>query len=234
MLALAALAGWERLRRPVILRGAAIIGIAFILGLYVRSGVRNADWRDARRITSRDVQSYPQSAALQAIAAFLEYGEAAGLPAGPARETGLAGAQQRAEQSLRIADSNTIAMRILVDILVARGDVEPAIVLLRRLLELRPEVYQLRCHLASLLADRDPAEALRHAREAHRQSPMSLQTRLTLVEALAGAGEPAEALGLLRSVMQELPPNHEWMPVMRGRADELQRLVGARAGPAGP
>ena len=76
--------------------------------------------------------------------------------------------------------------------------------------------------MATLLADRDAAAALRHAQIAFDLQPNNLQTQLGLAEALALNGRVPEALQRLRRIDRALPPDDPFRRLVADRIVELE------------
>jgi len=126
-------------------------------------------------------------------------------------------ALQQCEQAVRLAPDDVAALRSYGEALVLNLQRERALEAFRRVVARDPQDWQTHANLAALLADDDPAAALRHAQSACRLQPHNLQTQLGLAEAYALNGQTDEALRRLRNIERGLAAD-----------DPLRRVVGQR------
>jgi len=96
-----------------------------------------------------------------------------------------------------------------------QGDQAEAISLLRKALELDPENYSVRLHLANLVAQADPAEAALHLAILSNQRPTDRQVAFKLATAYRGLGRLEEAESVLNQMLA-VNPNEISVLVERG------------------
>ncbi len=127
------------------------------------------------------------------------------------------------EQLARMAPENIAALRLCGDALVLNLQMDQALAMYRRVLALDAADWQAHANVAQLLATREPAESLHHARIAFDLQPNHMQTQLNLAEALAINGYLEEALQRFQSLVNGLPPDHPRRPLLIDRIEELRR-----------
>ena len=154
----------------------------------------------------------PADAALR-----LEYGELL-LQRGRDRE-----ALAEIEEAVRLAPANANALRLLGDVHVARNQSERAIETYRSAIAQDPSNWRVHTNLVPLLADDEPAAALRHAEQAHRLAPNELVTNVHLAEALAVNGRLGEALRLFRQIVPGLATDDPYRPAVEQRIRDLEQ-----------
>lgn len=90
-----------------------------------------------------------------------------------------------------------------------------------RLLQTHPDDWIAHANLALLLAERDPAAALRHAQRAFELQPGDFRTRMNLAASLAVNRRFDEAIGRYREALALLPADDSRRPLVEDRIREL-------------
>ena len=129
------------------------------------------------------------------------------------------------EEAVRMVPDELAYRLLLADALGRAGQPERAIQVLEEVAQRDPTNVQVRLILAGQLTRRDPARALRYAREARQIKPDSLDAALMLAEALVITGDRDNGIELYRSILAQLPLNH---PL---RAQVEQRIRSHTEGP---
>jgi tetratricopeptide (TPR) repeat protein len=132
-------------------------------------------------------------------------------------------ALEQFQEAARLAPEDPDAVRRLGQALALNQMEDEAIAVFERLLALDSRDWSTHANLAKLLATRDPASALRHARRAFELNPDDLRAQLNLAEALALNGQRDEALRRLRSVLRSLTPQDPFYAAVRDRLAELEQ-----------
>lgn len=131
-------------------------------------------------------------------------------------------ALQQCEEALRLAPENVAALRGYGETLLLNSRREQALGIFQRVVARDPADWQTHANLATLLAGRDPEEALHHAQIAFDLQPNNLQTQLGLAEALALNDRVEEALRRLRRIEGTLPADDPFRRVVGDRIGELE------------
>jgi tetratricopeptide (TPR) repeat protein len=172
---------------------------------------RDADARLADLRAKVTAQPDDPEARQQFGQALLEYGQTAE-------------AQQELEAALKLAPDNVAALRELGKVLAIRDRNDEAIATFQRVLALAPQDWQAHANLATLLAPRNPAQALQHARRAYELKPGEPRNSINLAEAYALNGQTAAAVEIYQKVQQQLDQDDPLREVV------AQRLQFLRAG----
>ena len=131
-------------------------------------------------------------------------------------------ALQEFERAVQLAPNDAATLRGYGEALALNYQEAKAIDVFRKVVKLDPEDWQAHGNLCKLLADRDPAAALRHAQIAYKLHPDDVRTQSNLAEALAANGRIAEALEHLRQIERGLPPGDPFRKAVQDRIRELQ------------
>ena len=132
-------------------------------------------------------------------------------------------ALKQCERLVGLAPNNIEALRLCGDALALNLQMDEALAMYRRVLALDSTDWQAHANVAQLLATRDPAESLHHARIAFDLQPNHLQTQLNLAEALVINGQLDEALRRYQALVDSLPPDHPRRPLLLERIEEIKR-----------
>jgi len=127
------------------------------------------------------------------------------------------------QRAYRQAPENLDAIRGYAEALLLGGKDEEAQQVLQRLLSRQPNNAWVLINLARLLADDDPALALRYAWEAYQMRPNDPHAALGLADALCANGQDAEALRVLQRLEQKLPASDPTRTHVTERIRRLQR-----------
>jgi protein O-mannosyl-transferase len=133
------------------------------------------------------------------------------------------------ENAVKLAPDNGAALTLLGDALLKLNEVERAIPVLEKAAAQGPGDVRICAALAKLLAERDPAAALRYAQRASELAPRDPGTRLLLADALIANGRTADGIELYREVLERLPADHPLRPQIESR---LQAIRGASSRPS--
>ena len=156
-----------------------------------------------------EAQPADADARLQLGQALLEYGQAAE-------------ARQQLEQAVKLAPDNVQALRELGKALAVREQNDEAIAFFNQVVALAPQDWQAHANLATLLAPRDPAQALAHARQAYQLKPDEPRNGINLAEAYALNGQTAAAVELYQQVQRQLDPDDPLRQVVAQRLEFLR------------
>lgn len=132
-------------------------------------------------------------------------------------------ALQQYERAVELAPESVLALRGYGEALLLNLQRDQALAVFQRVVFLDPDDWQAHANLSTLLADRDPAKALRHAQIAFQLQPNHLNTQLNLAEAYALNGYAEEALRRLRAIASSLPADDPRRQAVADRIVELQR-----------
>jgi tetratricopeptide (TPR) repeat protein len=133
-------------------------------------------------------------------------------------------ALEHVKHAVRLAPEDTAALCLLGQVLMLHHESAEAIDVYEKVLLLDPNDWEAHTNLTALLARRDPAAALQHARQAHRLRPNDLHSNENLAEALAANELYQQALERYDLIRRGFPENHPYRAVIRDRIAELERL----------
>ncbi len=187
---------------------------------------RNAQARaDLARLAATDGAFDEQLAALQQrvttapadAAAHLAYGRAllaAGRPADAVAEL---------RRATELAPRDADAWRALGEARAVLRHDDQAVAAFQQAIKIAPDDWAAHANLSLLLAERDPAASLDHARRAFALQPDDLRCAMNLAEALAINGYRDQALGLFRDIMQQLAADDPLRHMVRDKIRRLER-----------
>jgi tetratricopeptide (TPR) repeat protein len=213
-------------------RPALMVAAIIVIVLALRTGMQMNIWCDtrtlfahARTINPTSVAAYinlavdagehdrPEDAVrLARLALELRPNNVQALTTLGAQEARL-GRLDAAEEAFRRAvdhasSSDARPLANLAGLLAQRGRLEEALPMVRRAIEIDPELAQARANYAVMLANSgQPGEALRQLELAVRLDPSDSEAGTNLAAMLADAGRTREAVELLRRVLAR-HPNH--------------------------
>ena len=198
----------------------ALLGVAYVGVLGVRTVVRNRDWYNSLTLAARDVATYPQGAHLNRGYAMELMRQASDLrdPAAQRRQLELADAHL--VQALKIEPAYPGALGLRARILAHFGDVAGATACAQSALFLSAYNRDALIALAQLEhPGEDPEQRVAALRVAADEHPDDAGAQLALGTALLDAGQPGAARVPLARAAAALPDN----------VDALQRLGQAQA-----
>jgi tetratricopeptide (TPR) repeat protein len=133
-------------------------------------------------------------------------------------------AREQLEEAARLAPNDGAALRALGQGLALVHEYDRAIEVLRRAVAIDDADWESHANLTTLLADKDPAAALRHAQRAHALQPADYRCTINLAEAYVVNGHVDDALKLLRPLARALPATDPRREVVVRRIADLERM----------
>lgn len=124
--------------------------------------------------------------------------------------------------ALNLAPNDPEVLRRNAEALALNMQEDAAAVMFERLLAVDPDNWSAQTNLARLIAPRDPAAALQHARRAFDLQPRDLKVQVNLAEALSAAGQVDEGLRMMRAIRQGLSTEDPLRASLGERIRELE------------
>lgn len=220
MVALAALTVWRRFCRP----GQALEGVAgllrvtaplLIVGLAIRTSVRNTDWYDNLTLFQRDATAAPESHILNRGAARVLVARTEKVESPARREQMLEQAEKYALQAMKIEPREPDNMDILARIYLAMGDRERALEYARTAADLNPSNRATRALLDQLTAESTKASQTRidELRDHLRENQSDKAAIVELARLLLSTGQHREALTTAESAAKSDPDNPDALTI---------------------
>jgi tetratricopeptide (TPR) repeat protein len=134
-----------------------------------------------------------------------------------------ADAIEHLERAVALAPEDLDALRLLAQAEAVSRPGDRAIQLYQEVLRRDPDNWEAHANLSTLLADRDPAATLEHARRAYALQPNDVRSLGNLAEALALNGRNVEAIEIYEGIARSLDPEDPFLPVIRERLKHLRK-----------
>lgn len=131
-------------------------------------------------------------------------------------------ALREAEQAAAIAPDDPAALTIHAELLVLTENEDQAVDVFRRVIAIRPDDWSAHANLAHLLAGRDPAASLSHARRAMELNPNDVRTHFNYAEALVINGRIEDAIRHFQLIYEGLDVNDPMRPIAAERLRDLR------------